>query len=88
MDFLVSFDIHLIVTKFSRILKIHFLNLQGSVTGGQCQATQSVTASTPLLDGGQDLILYNSSQGYTSSTNTYIGTPVNHTLWSTLKKKV
>ncbi len=80
----INFHIHLIVSKFSRVHKVHFFNLQGIVSGGKCQATQSVTASTPLLDDGQDLIFYNASQGYPCRTNTYIGTPVNHTLWCAL----
>lgn len=84
MDGCYVFHIHLIVSKFSRVLKVHFINLQGIVSGGQGQATQSVTASTPLLDDGHDLIFYDASQGYSSRTNTYIGTPVNHTLWSAL----
>ena len=75
---------HLIVDELGGIFQVHFLNLWRGVTGGQCQATQSVSASTPLLDDSHDLILDNPSQWYTGGANTDIGTPFNDTFRCTL----
>lgn len=75
---------HLIISKLSGVLKVHLLHLQRGVTGGQGQATQGVTAGTPVPDDSHDLFLDSVGQRDTGGSNTHICAPVNHTLRGTL----
>lgn len=75
---------HLVIGEFGGVVQLHLLNLKRGVTGGQGQAAESVTAGTPLLNDGHDLVLDGAGQRYTSSTNTHISAPVNNTLGGTL----
>ena len=75
---------HLVVGELGWVLKVHLIQLQWGVTGGQGQATQGVTASTPVSDDSHDLLLDSIGQGNTGGANTHICAPVNHTLRGTL----
>lgn len=78
---------NLIIGKLGGVLKVHLLQLQWGVTSGQGQATQGVTASTPVPDDSQNLLLDGVGQRHTGGADTHIGAPVNHTLRSTLGMK-
>lgn len=78
---------HLVVGELGGVLKVHLLNLQWGVTGGKSQATQGITAGTPLLNDGHDLVFDGVGQGHAGGANTHVCAPVNHTLGGTLQSK-
>lgn len=78
---------HLVIGKLGGVLQVHLLGPQGAVTGGQGQATEGVTAGTPVPDDGHDLLLDGVGQGNAGGANTHVCAPVNHTLRGTLRGK-
>lgn len=78
---------YLIFCKLGWVLQIHLLHLQRGVTGGEGQAAQGVSTSTPFLDYSHDFILDRGCQGYPCGANTHIGTPINDSFWGSLWAK-